>query len=211
MPVIQQFKFQESNIFVWKITEQIEDFSNLDSFDIDTYEKLIHPTKQLEWIVSRKLIEFGAETLGIQFSKIKKDKFGKLHFEDSNWQFSISHSKDLTAVIFHQTHRCGIDLEAESNRFFKVSPRVLSKTELDFVANDLTKHCIVWSAKEAIYKLHGQKNIDFKENLLIDSFEIMQNEAEFKGVLAKDSILLNCSFKALKANQLWLVACVSDS
>ncbi len=209
MPVIQQFTFKNSSIFVWKITEQINNFDNFGRFDLETYQKLIHPTKQLEWIISRKLIEFGANSLGIKFSKIIKNEFGKLYFNDSDYHFSITHSKDLTAVIFNKKKLCGIDLEAETPRFLKVSPRVLSQNELEFVGEDLSKHCITWAAKEAIYKLHGKKNIDFKEHLKIAPFEINQNEAIFTGNLNNEKMTINCEFKATKVNNLWLVACVS--
>jgi hypothetical protein len=40
-------------------------------------------------------------------------------------------------------------------------------SEISWVSDDLEKATILWSAKEALYKLYGKRKVDFKENLFL--------------------------------------------
>jgi 4'-phosphopantetheinyl transferase len=39
-------------------------------------------------------------------------------------------------------------------------------------ANDLVKLCIYWCAKEALYKIHGKKNLLFADHLRVEPFTL---------------------------------------
>jgi len=87
----------------------------------------------------------------------------------------------------------GIDIEKPRHQIFKVIGRLCSKEELDWVAEDIDRATILWSAKEALYKLYGKRKVDFKENLtltekpegLIGKIKMPDYEAEHKVFVQK--------------------------
>ena len=213
MPLFQEFQFKESFVFVWEIKENVEELAlsfELEKFDSQNYQKLQHPVKQLDWLATRYLIHYATLKLGIAFEGIRKNQHGKLKFVGSDWHLSVTHSRNFVALVLNQNARCGIDLEKETPRFFKVSPRVLSASELQDAGQDLAKHCIYWSAKEALYKLYGKKEVDFKLHLKIKNFEINASKTLFSGIFENEKAKIQATFLAEKIDDLWLVVGVED-
>ena len=55
----------------------------------------------------------------------------------------------------------------------RIAHKFLGKAELNFIQeNDrIDQLYVTWCAKEAIYKLHGKKNISFLEHIKLEPFE----------------------------------------
>jgi hypothetical protein len=60
----------------------------------------------------------------------------------------------------------------------------LSPTELQDAGNNLTKHCVYWCAKEALYKIDGKKGLHFSNQLNIEPFEL-QEAGGLKGIISR--------------------------
>ena len=70
---------------------------------------------------------------------------------------SISHCEDLLCIaIATEGYRLGIDIEQQSHQVPRVLPRVCSPMELShlerYPEDETLKACLVWCAKEAVYK-----------------------------------------------------------
>ena len=89
--------------------------------------------------------------------------------EINNGQFiSISHTDTLIAIIISDK-KVGIDLEEISNKALKVKSKFLSLNDKIQYNEDETTLC--WCAKETIFKWHQKGNINFKDDIIIQSIK----------------------------------------
>lgn len=79
---------------------------------------------------------------------------------------SISHSRTTIAIAYHRDHKVGIDVEYYSPKINLVKNKFISESDkslIDFENDiDLT---IVWSIKEAVYKMESIEGLSFKDNI----------------------------------------------
>ncbi len=180
MPIVYQKDFQKGSLAVWEIRESYSELLDLACLNGDEITKLItykSEGRKLEWLCSRVLIKtLISEPQSIN---ILYDHSGKPYIQGSSIKISISHSKNFVAVIFHETHEVGIDVEIiplDDNKEWKVETiahKFICNEELAFL-NDSTKKeqlLIMWGAKECLYKLNLQPELLFKEDICIDAFK----------------------------------------
>jgi 4'-phosphopantetheinyl transferase len=183
MPLILEKSINnDCHFMVWEYTET-EDFfkHNLGTKNWDTAEfKLIsHPKKQLEWLASRYLAKYLAESLAINYTGIIKDTHNKPFLQNSHHHLSISHTLQHVSAAIHLNKPIGIDLEVISSKLNIIKHKFLTAIERTNANNELEKLCIYWSAKEALYKLYGKRGVAFQTELTVEPFEI--NQAILKG------------------------------
>lgn len=135
-------------------------------------DEIIFPQKRLEWLAGRALIRRLAESCGLKYEGLTKDEFGKPFLKSHKHQISLSHSYPYVAAQIDGTKSVGIDLEQPKEKLRKVAPRLFSKSEVEDAQNDLTKLCIYWCAKEAMYKVYGKRNLLFTDHLIVDPFHL---------------------------------------
>lgn len=193
MPII--LKQQDKNcIFgLWELSESHEELlRDFESAPREEFEKLSifkNPNRQIERMVTR-LLTYGL--LGKQLV-IDYDEHGKPNLRGDDRQISISHTKGMIAVLIGQNY-AGIDVERISGRVAKIAHKFLSPTELESIdiRNQMLHMYAFWGAKEAIYKIHGRKKLDFKKNIKIEAFDI-----EEKGIIKANLSLTEDSLFAL--------------
>lgn len=134
----------------------------------------LHPKKKLEYVASRKLIGRMCEQIKIPYKGIRKDEYGKPFLIDSAYHISISHSYPMVVCAIHLERPCGIDIESSRPQLLKIKHKFLNEAELAFCGDDLSRLCLHWSAKEALYKIYGRKRLLFAEQLAVK--DITENE-----------------------------------
>jgi 4'-phosphopantetheinyl transferase EntD len=99
----------------------------------------------------------------------------------------------------------GIDLERIDPRIGRVKKKFMNEQEWNFAGEDsqIAEQTLIWSTKETLYKLYGQKELDFKENLLISPFTIEENGV-LNTQITKGKIALNIEVQYQKINNYWL-------
>ena len=165
-------KINNSKFALWVLNE---DFNTLykkfsviaPKEDIIKVEKFKFEKRKQEWIAARLLVY---EICG-KYKIIKYDEYGKPHIEGT--KISISHTKGLVAVIIGDKD-VGIDVEKVSERIIRIAPKFLYPTEINSIDlnNQLLQFHAYWCAKETIYKIYGEKAVDFKSNIKIEAFKI---------------------------------------
>ncbi|MBP6695338.1 MAG: hypothetical protein KA161_09425, partial [Saprospiraceae bacterium] len=55
---------------------------------------------------------------------------------------------------------------------------------------------VYWGAKEAMYKIYGRKEIDFKKELFVDAFTIQDGHVFSSGDIMKAGIKTECWIRA---------------
>jgi phosphopantetheinyl transferase len=140
--------------------------------------------------LERKMIESACEWLH-PGEILVKDDFGKPYWKNREIampHMNYSHTKDLLFWGEHNSQRIGVDIEHEREQLLRIKHKFCTAEELQFCQDNIQQILLVWSAKEAMYKAYGQKEIDFKEQMNVWDFEHLQGEqtGQFKGQLQVD-------------------------
>ena len=162
---------QGTIIAIWEITEPtIELFDSLHNKDIYIADlnKFTSNKRKKEWLAARILVE----TICGKDKIITYNEKGKPFLIDNSFHISISHTNNFVALIAHPTCEVGIDIEQISNRISKLKERFLHKDELLHIDSvQETIHLLLhWSAKEVLFKMMNEENVDFTEHLRIFPF-----------------------------------------
>ena len=180
MPLIfENFPENDCQIMVWKIEEPVEFFKTelgKKNYKIEEYISITHPHKKLEWLASRFLAKYLAESMNISYSGLIKDAYNKPFLQDSSHHLSISHTATQVAAGIHLHKPIGIDLENITARLHIIKHKFLTETERTDANDNLERLCISWSAKESLYKLYGKRGVHFQKELQVEPFELGYNK-----------------------------------
>lgn len=169
MPVL--FKYTEPLLGVWKIEESSEELLSmleLQSEYLPFLQQIKTEKRRQEWLASRVLLkELAGEELLIAYHDD-----GAPYLPDSSLSLSISHTNGYAAVLLQKQESAGIDIEYHSNRVLKIRSRFMSSKEDASVCPDHeVEHLLVhWCAKEALFKMIRQRDVDFIEHLHVEPF-----------------------------------------
>jgi 4'-phosphopantetheinyl transferase EntD len=136
-------------------------------------KKMTEHRKQ-EWLSVRILLK---ELLGEE-KEILYQPSGKPYLADNSHRISISHTQGYVAVILNKGKEVAIDIERISPRVEKIRTRFVNEEEEKALSktNEQIHLLIYWSAKESMYKILNEKNIEFKGQLRIQPFEPLIGE-----------------------------------
>ena len=98
---------------------------------------------------------------------------GKPYIENCVTNISITHIEKYVAVILNDNEDVGIDIESLARDFSSVEKKALSEDEIDDLEEDDKRNgqlAIYWCAKEAIYKMLGQYDVNFAEQIEVEKF-----------------------------------------
>ena len=165
MPLVARKSiFLDCSCFIWRVEESVEWF--LEQLSITGIDSAIiaewHTKRQLEWLAGRYLIYFIT-----QKTTIAVDNYGKPYFLEDSQQFSISHTDNYVGLVLHQKP-CGIDIQHYTPKIARILSKFLNSIEDDYLlglntANFTQFSHVYWSAKEAVYKAYGKKQLAFKD------------------------------------------------
>jgi 4'-phosphopantetheinyl transferase len=157
---------------IWKITEDYNTLLSkitLSREELESLERFTHMPRKIEWLSVRVLLsEMTDKELSIYYNGNRKPFIkGNTHF------ISISHSRDLTAIILNRQKKVGIDLEYMSHRISSIEHKFINENDVITQDKEHKKYhlYIHWCAKEALYKICDKQDINFKDNLTIEAFE----------------------------------------
>ncbi|RFP64433.1 4-phosphopantetheinyl transferase [Hymenobacter lapidiphilus] len=141
-----------------------------------------------QWLAARVLAGQLLRELTDAPTPLENDPNGRPYFSGlPTFGVSLSHSGEwVAAVVARGAAAVGTDIELIRPKAQQLARRFLSETEQADAGNDAAKHCLYWSAKETLYKLHSRRGLVFKEQLLLNPFE--RREA---GVLTGHLLLEN--------------------
>ena len=167
MQVLKKIQTEKSQICLWKITESLE------AFDLDLIpSESSSSARNTQWLAGRAALD----ALDIDVAKIVKDDFGKPNIQGKGKEISLSHCNQYAAAIASKV-QVGIDIEQITPRIERIAKRFVHDDEWRFI-NDtdrLTVLYLLWSAKEALYKLYGKKAVDFKNHMIASPFKLQKH------------------------------------
>jgi 4'-phosphopantetheinyl transferase len=194
MPLLRINNSEHATVAVWKTEEDaaffMQSFSN-DVLKEMNLQRFTNESKQIEQLSSRYLLQtvIGSESM----QSFRKAENGKPYLETNAQHISISHTKNHSAIIVSKAGACGIDIEAIHPRVKKVAHKFIRADEASLIseANEVERMMLLWSAKETVYKVYANKEVDFKEHILLTDLQFTSEyTGRLKGKLEKDSELL---------------------
>jgi len=109
--------------------------------------------------------------------RIEYDPVGAPYPVDFQGYIGVSHSRTQAAVCWSPAGPCAVDIESAGRDFTNVRRRCLAPDE-EALGRHEAWPCIAWCAKECLYKLAGERNIDLKDDLRLME---MQAEKDLQG------------------------------
>lgn len=163
---------QFTSFAIWKIEESAEELLaqlQLKNHEISFLDTLINGKRNLHWLSTRVLLRRMMNTN--DYIDCQIDSSGKPYLTNFPHYISLSHSFDYASVMVSQNRAVGIDIELIKDKIERIAHKFMSEQELSFMTSDRIEHLYAcWCAKEAIYKLHGKKNISFLNHIRIKPF-----------------------------------------
>jgi 4'-phosphopantetheinyl transferase len=178
MPLLHTRELDSHTLLgVWSLEERPEELLHTLPAHLSPEESLAqaHPRRQREWLASRTLAYQLLQRFTDEPLPLLRDATGKPVFEQKGFHLSITHSPRLAAVILSERYDVGIDIELVSAKALRVADKFLTEQEKTFTADDEQQTCLYWSAKETLYKMYSQKQLIFKENLLVEPAQSPEN------------------------------------
>ncbi len=173
MPLYLKKELEDkTRIGVWQVTETEDELKELGGV----------PSDELEEISYFKSESLRRQKLAVRalLNEMFEDKVylshhdnGKPYIENSVTNISITHTEEYVAVILNDNEDVGIDIESLSRDFSPVEKKALSEDEIDDLEDDEKRNgqlAIYWCAKEAIYKMLGQYDVNFAEQIEVEKF-----------------------------------------
>ncbi len=182
----------QTKIAVWNIEESEEWFlERLILCSEELFElKDLKNKKRLEWLADRYVLHklIGEED---RFFCIK-DEFGKPFLKGNKLEISLSNSANKAAAII-SSKATGIDIQYLTEKIKRIASKFVCDDEFFFLdkKNELEHLHVFWGAKEALYKAYGKRELDFKKNIILDSFEYDLSNGKCFGKIEKDNFIIN--------------------
>jgi len=163
----------DTRFAIWKIEETVEEL--LSKLQLDEEEKyrlqqMSKGKRSLHWLATRVLLRYLLQT--DQYIHCPSDANGKPYLPDYPYQISLTHSFDFAGVMLSTKGACGIDLELIKEKVVRIREKFLKPEELQFIRkeDEVAQMYACWCAKEAVYKLQGNRGVSFLHDMTIHPF-----------------------------------------
>ena len=176
MPIVFNKKIDDQSVLaVWKIEETEEQLIanlQLKEHELAIIESLGNGKRMLHWLSTRVLLRTMLNTA--DYIDCQMDEHGKPFLVNSAMHISLSHSYDYAAVIISDGKKVGVDIELIKHKIKTIKHKFLSDVELaqKQIGDNTNGLYVCWCAKEAIYKWHGKKGLEFKKHIHIKPFKL---------------------------------------
>lgn len=166
----------QTKFAIWRVEEDVSDLMErlqLDDREQKILSKLNKGKRTLHWLATRVLLR---QTLNTpDFIDCPSDANGKPYLANFPERISLTHSFDYVAVMLCGDREVGIDLELVKPKILRIADKFMRPEEMRFLPLDTELAIQVlyacWSAKEAVYKLQGNKGISFRDDMTVLPFK----------------------------------------
>ena len=174
MSLFMKKALKDAALGIWEINEDVEELYaslSLSEKEKQYFSFLKSPQRKQHWLSYRLILPYlvgDTDMLTIEY-----DEFGKPHLNNGIRHISVAHSGKFSALIASPSKSVGIDIEKISKKIFDVSHKFLNNKELSHLLTEQAKEslCLIWAAKEALYKLYGRRDLLFREHIRIFPFQ----------------------------------------
>ena len=157
---------------VWEITEDIDTLLGMVKLGREEkarFASFRSNSRKQEWLSVRALLR----SMKGDDARITYNEENKPFLNHGKSNISVSHSRNMTAILVSPDKRVGIDLEYMSGKISNLGHKFMNdREELTSVSKMRKFHLYVhWCAKEALYKIVDKQDVNFKDGITIAPFE----------------------------------------
>ena len=157
---------------MWEINETFEHLYSkvkLSESEEIRLQSFKNEQRKSEWLSVRVLIKDLVKDDALIVYNADRKPF----LSDRSHNISISHSRELTAILLSKNKKVGIDLEYMSHRIERIAHKFINERE--YITSDPSLRSyhlyIHWCMKETLYKICDKQDINFKHNITIKPFD----------------------------------------
>lgn len=159
---------------IWRIEESASELLEnvqLNGREKAFFEGLNKGKRTLHWLATRVLLRRMLDTT--EYIDCPSDANGKPYLANFPQRISLTHSYDYAAVMMCDDREVGIDLEIVKPKITRIADKFMKTDELAFMQEEtkIEQLYACWCAKEAVYKLQGNKGVSFKDDMTVQPFE----------------------------------------
>lgn len=167
---------------IWRIEETADELIRrlqLDEGEKTILNRLNKGKRTLHWLATRVLLREMLDTPG--YISCPSDANGKPYLANFPQRISLTHSFDYAAVMMSDNGDVGIDLELVKSKIVRIAGKFMRPIELEYITdrNRVEQLYACWCAKEAVYKLQGNKGVSFKDDMTILPFDFQDQGVLF--------------------------------
>ncbi|WP_430810548.1 MULTISPECIES: 4'-phosphopantetheinyl transferase superfamily protein [unclassified Carboxylicivirga] len=161
-------------VAVWEMEESLPDLRkliDLSDEDRQRLEMFRLDRRRKEWLSCRVALQ----QMLSAYPAVCYANSGKPSLINDRRHISMSHTAGYAAVCLSE-QPTALDIEICSPRVEKVSTRFVHPAEVAYIPGDRRKEylTVLWSAKETLYKYYDVYGVVFKEQFVIDPFELKE-------------------------------------
>ncbi|MBQ19759.1 MAG: 4'-phosphopantetheinyl transferase superfamily protein [Vicingaceae bacterium] len=190
------------DIAVWKISESQDELLEMLKDKVSEPDDAMTSSNQSKFsqrIAVRLLLAHFFDSFTLEY-----DDKGKPHLADQeDVHISISHANEFVAIAVNYQEPCGVDIEKISAKALRVKNKFMNEKELDLVAENEELATTMWSAKEALYKYYGRKEVIFDTDLSLTNLSL--TECDFIGSIKLNGFEKQLNLKKEKIESFMLV------
>lgn len=196
----------ESFFGLWEIDESLSELLSqiqLTPNQQNSFINIQNEKRKKEWIAVRLLLQ---AMLNRTDCEISYSNSGKPSLFTKEYSISISHSGKFATILLCKNNKAGIDIQLMKSEIQKGKDFYLSKKELkqiDAINNNDIIY-VYWGAKETLFKYCSDSEIDFKNELQIDSFN-WNKSGEITGKIIQKNIIEHVKLKYEKLDNYMLI------
>jgi phosphopantetheinyl transferase len=159
----------------YKQEEKLFAFVEEKKLDQTRLRQFGNPKRKVEWMSVRYLLNL----LLPNFEDIEYEASGKPSLKNSSHHLSISHSHEKIAISVSKNHSTAVDIQLINPKIIRIKNKFLNPSELELINEVSEKELtILWSIKEALFKIEGNQDLFLKPNFLIEAIN-QENDAWF--------------------------------
>jgi len=181
---------------IWHCSEDINFFRsklNLTNYELEILAKRKNSKKALEFLCSRLLLRL----CKLDPNDLSYNEFGAPILKSGKF-VSISHCKNYVTLLL-SNQSCGVDIETKRKQILNIKHKFLNQTDINNISmENISDITLIWTFKEAIYKLCQYPGINFKDQIFVSTIDIKNNLANAYVDIDGSITNLICKFKINK-------------
>jgi len=197
MPLFHYDSYQNSELLIWEISEELHFFRDRlieQKIPVANGDQIKLYEKSLQWFASRY-------ALSLLYPSPFVYSVGRKPYLFKGPYLSFSHSGRFAGAILSQKNT-GLDIQEFNAKLILIKDKFTNNREIEVMnQRDLVSALsLIWSAKEAIFKLYGSK-VPFLD-IQIESYDLDRNWILAK--LVRNDIIHTHNLKAYLTNEMSL-------
>ena len=156
----------------------------------------------MDWLHSRNALQLLLQQNPLT---LEKDVNGKMQHPSANKYLSLSHCTGW-AIAVEADCAIGVDIQTYSSKLERIATKYIPMEQLKTLKatpNYQDYLHLHWGIKEALFKLYGKGQLDYKKHLLIEPFEV-HTKGQLSAKICKAGVSISCHIDYVKAEDYYL-------